>query len=60
MIRLARFLVLLIVIYSLGFISGLRYQGSPDESEALQEHLIDKYNQAKEKGSAVIDRFDND
>lgn len=60
MIRLAKFFALLIVVYSLGFISGLRYQGSPDEGEALQEHLIDKYNQAKEKGSAVIDRFDND
>lgn len=57
MIRLARFFILLIIIYSLGFISGMRYQGSQDESEALQEHLIDQYNYAKDKGKAVIDRL---
>jgi hypothetical protein len=35
----------------------MRYQGSADESEALQEHLIDQYHNAKDKGKAVIDHF---
>ena len=26
-------------------------------SEALQEHLIDQYNYAKDKGKAVVDHF---
>ena len=60
MIRLAKFIIILIVTYSLGFLSGMRYQGSPDESEALQEHLIDQYNFAKDKGKAVIDNLKDD
>ena len=60
MIRLARTTVVLIIIYSLGFISGMRYQGTQDESEALQEHLIDQYNYAKDKGKAVVDHFNDE
>lgn len=56
MIRLVKFIVILIIVYSIGFISGMRYQGSADEAEALKQDLTDKAKIIKQHGEALIEK----
>lgn len=55
MLKLLRFLFIMIVVYSFGFLSGMRYQGNANEAEALKEDLLKKKDYIKEKGQSVID-----
>ena len=55
MLKLLRFFFIMIVVYSFGFLSGMRYQGSANEAEALKEDLLNKKDYIKEKGQSVID-----
>jgi len=56
MFRLIRLVVISLVIYSLGFISGMKYHGSEDKAAALQEDLTGKINYARQKGTEVINK----
>ena len=56
MFSFIRFIVILIIAYSAGFISGMRYQGDLNETEALKEHLKQQLNNATEKGKALIEK----
>lgn len=55
MFKLLRFFFIMIVMYSFGFLSGMRYQGSTNEAEALKDDLLKKKDYIKEKGQSVID-----
>ena len=49
MFAIARYILVLIIVYSLGFLSGMNYYGQ-DKTEALQHHLT----QGVEKGKDLI------
>ena len=55
MFKLLRFFFIIIIVYSIGFLSGMRYQGSGDETEALKQDLLQKKDYLKEKGQSVIE-----
>ena len=57
MIQLFRSIVIWIIIYSVGFISGMRYQGSANEADALKEDLTNKAKLIKEHGEALIEKI---
>ena len=57
MIRLLKLFAILIIVYSAGFISGIRYQGSEDEAEALKQDLLEKKEYIKQKGQDVYDKI---
>ena len=56
MFRIIRLIVICLGIYSLGFISGMKYHGSEDKAAALQDDLTGKINYARQKGREVIDK----
>ena len=47
MFALIRYILALLIAYSLGFLSGMNYHGQ-DKSEALQEHLIEGVQKSKQ------------
>ena len=47
MFAFVRYILALLVAYSLGFLSGMNYHGQ-DKSEALQEHLTEGVQRSKE------------
>ena len=55
MFKLLRFAFIMIVVYSFGFLSGMRYQGSNNEAEALKEDLLKKKDFIKKKGQSLIE-----
>lgn len=57
MIRLLKLFVMLVLVYSAGFISGMRYQGGEDEAEALKQDLLEKKEYIKQTGQTVFDKI---
>ena len=55
MFKLLRFAFIMILIYSFGFLSGMRYQGHSNETEALKEDLLKKKDFIKKKGQSLIE-----
>ena len=55
MFKLLRFAFIMILIYSFGFLSGMRYQGRSNEAEALKEDLLKKKDFIKNKGQSLIE-----
>ena len=56
MLRLFRIIVVYIIVYSLGFLSGMKYHGSEDKAAALQEDITHKINYAREKSREMINK----
>ena len=56
MLRLLRIIIVYILIYSFGFLSGMKYHGSQDPATALQEDIKGKINYVREKGKEVINK----
>ena len=59
MLRLLRIIIVYIIVYSLGFLSGMKYHGSEDKAAALQEDITNKINYAREKSREVINKVND-
>ena len=56
MLRLLRTLIIYAIIYSLGFLSGMKYHGQEDKAAALQEDITNKVNYVRQKSREVINK----
>lgn len=56
MLRLLKVLVIYAIIYSLGFLSGMKYHGQEDQAAALQDDITNKVNYVRQKSREMINK----